>query len=364
MALWPAKKDQDLDASKTGVPDLPGAAGDDAKAAKNAEPNDAGELRQLTDRLRQLKQMLEGTGEQVLQYLMHREAQSAATAPDDGRLDELARKIDALAEKLDRLPAPASAPAASPGGTPTEAPPADENALKTALGPVEEKLGQIDLKVQSLSQQTAGAATGAIVPMLGEIRDGVYQQAGALAGEIRQFQQRVETGLQQLDGLLRPEEPDSSTAGPAGSADWQRVILGPDLAARPELDFQRQRLLGGLFDGEAGACALAGQLLVFQSATAEKMPPLLKEIGEAYYRWQPKTRPGSNTMEEALVAWLKRSCEDAGIFNTIELVHPGERFDSTRHTATARGVEITEVHGWIVLRDNGKVYTKANVAVR
>jgi len=27
-------------------------------------------------------------------------------------------------------------------------------------------------------------------------------------------------------------------------------------------------------------------------------------------------------------------------------------------------VEIAEVFGWIVLRDNGKVYTKANVAVR
>ncbi len=69
-------------------------------------------------------------------------------------------------------------------------------------------------------------------------------------------------------------------------------------------------------------------------------------------------------MEQALVAWLKRACEAAGIPNTIELVHPGERFDSARHTAATRGVEITEVRGWIVLRDNGKVYTKASVAVR
>ena len=50
--------------------------------------------------------------------------------------------------------------------------------------------------------------------------------------------------------------------------------------------------------------------------------------------------------------------------NTIELVHPGERFDSTRHNASQRGVEITQVLGWIVLRDNGKVYTKASVAVK
>ena len=96
----------------------------------------------------------------------------------------------------------------------------------------------------------------------------------------------------------------------------------------------------------------------------DKMPPLLKDIGEAYYRWQPKSRPGSDRMEEALVAWLKETMQDAGIANTIEVVQPGERFDSTRHTASTRGVEITEVHGWVVLRDNGKVYTKASVAVR
>ena len=35
------------------------------------------------------------------------------------------------------------------------------------------------------------------------------------------------------------------------------------------------------------------------------MAPLLKEIGEAYYRWQPKQPPGSSPMEVALVQWLK-----------------------------------------------------------
>jgi hypothetical protein len=69
-------------------------------------------------------------------------------------------------------------------------------------------------------------------------------------------------------------------------------------------------------------------------------------------------------MEEALVACLHRRCEAAGIGNSIELVYPGERFDSARHNATSRGVEITEVHGWIVLRDNGRVYMKASVSVR
>jgi hypothetical protein len=91
---------------------------------------------------------------------------------------------------------------------------------------------------------------------------------------------------------------------------------------------------------------------------------LLKDLGEAYYRWQPKTSPGNNLFEEALVRFLQRSCESAGIYNSIELVHPGERFDSSRHNAASRGVEIVQVLGWIVLRDNGKVYTKAAVEVR
>ena len=165
-------------------------------------------------------------------------------------------------------------------------------------------------------------------------------------------------------GATSLKRPWPGVSGRASTADWEKAILGAALAEHAALDFQRQQLIRGVLDGDRAACTLAGQLLVFQSAPAERMPQLLKDIGEAYYRWQPKTRPGSNPMEQALVAWLKSVCEKAGIGNTIELVHPGERYDSTRHTATTRGVEITEVGGWIVLRDNGKVYTKANVAAQ
>jgi hypothetical protein len=154
------------------------------------------------------------------------------------------------------------------------------------------------------------------------------------------------------------------TPVPLAGDDWQRALLGSDLAEYPGLDFQRQQLLAGVSQGDPGACSLLGQLLIFRSAAADKMPPLLKDIGEAYYRWQPKTRPGANPMEKALSGWLKEALQGVGIANTIELVEPGERFDSARHTASTRGVEITEVRGWIVLRDNGKVYTKASVAVR
>lgn len=53
-----------------------------------------------------------------------------------------------------------------------------------------------------------------------------------------------------------------------------------------------------------------------------------------------------------------------GLGNTIELVNVGDRFDIARHNASERGAVITAVQGWVVLRDNGKVYTKANVSVK
>ena len=180
-----------------------------------------------------------------------------------------------------------------------------------------------------------------------------------------------------LAGLAERESPIEHSAERPGAqpapacqpvdaplGEWERAILGDELAAQPGLAFQRSQLLGGVLDGNAAARALAGQLLVFRAAPAERLPPLLKEIGEAYYRWQPKTRPGNSPFEESLAAWLQRTCEAAGLHNTIELVHPGERFDAARHNAASRGVEIAEVLGWVVLRDNGKVYTKASVAVR
>ena len=91
----------------------------------------------------------------------------------------------------------------------------------------------------------------------------------------------------------------------------------------------------------------------------------MKEIGEAFYRWQPKLRPGNSVFEESLAGWLQRSCEAAELRNTIELSQPpASALTPPGITRPARGVEITTVLGWVVLRDNGKVYTKANVAVR
>ena len=253
------------------------------------------------------------------------------------------------------------------------APPVGEASLKSALQPVQEKLDHLDAKFKTLNEKAAAidALKEAFIPTLVKLRDGLSEQHAALGGGIRQVQQQFDEGLRALGATLQtiamhveppPPVPQQEFAPTAG--DLQYAVLGRELAEHPGLDYQRQRLLVGVMEGEPAACSLAGQLLVFRSASAEKMPTLLKEIGESYYRWSPRTSGKADPFEQALADWLQRSCVEAGMSNTIELVHPGERFDSTRHNASQRGVEITQVLGWIVLRDNGKVYTKASVAVK
>ncbi len=231
------------------------------------------------------------------------------------------------------------------------------------------------------SSTTAGLADDVLKNFLQLLRqklDDLRQEQRELSMALGCLGETVEARFAALAERLRQEpapplpNPPAAPAAPAivataaapAAGDWQRAILGRELAEHSGLVAERQQLFAGLFRGDPAACGLAGQLLIFQSASAERMPPLLKDVGEAYYRWQPKTQSRPGVLEQALVRALQRACEAAGISNTIELVGPGERFDSTRHNASMRGVEITAVHGWVVLRDNGKVYTKAAVSVR
>lgn len=301
----------------------------------DSEPKkpDRSELEQLTDHMAELGRMFEKANRQIVDYLVHRDTQSATkneAIPTTGDTSELAKQIAELGQKLDEL-AKASA-ASSPVPEPAQNPGASAEQLGELLQPIQEKLDLLD------------------------------QQNGALYSTMEQLRSHVDGGVQSLAELLvpQPQEEEPSTI----SGDWLTAVLGPELTANGALGVPCQQLLEGVLAGNGPAQGLAGQLLVFRSASPERLPQLLKDLGESYYRWQPKTAPGNNLFEEALVSFLQRTCENAGIYNSIELVHPGERFDSARHNAASRGVEIVQVLGWIVLRDNGKVYTKAAVEVR
>lgn len=408
---WPAKKDVREPGAK---PEFPAALeADIAEPAGGKGPNplrsvarevpsrpaatagDAEALAALTERLENLGQLLDQAKDQVTSYLLHRESQSSGGEASKA----LARKVDALAERLEQgsgggrgleqkiealhgkidqlanaTPRGTSAGAASGGN---------------GGGQVAGKLEQFEGKLKSID-----TLKDALLPAITKLRDSLAEHHNAQSVGIRQLsemmspylntmaqylpaiqqqvaaaQQRADAGLRTIIDILRPPapaggSPEAASAGAAVSGDWQEALLGGALAHNAALNADKNKLLKGVLSGDPGACSLVGSLLLFRSAAADKMPPLLKDIGEAFYRWQPRASNRPGELEKSLVAWLVRACDQAGMANTIELVNPGERFDSLRHNAPRPGVEVTQVLGWIVLRDNGRVYTKAAVAVK
>ncbi len=164
-------------------------------------------------------------------------------------------------------------------------------------------------------------------------------------------------------GPPQPQQPQQPQQ-PVQDDRWKNIFFGPDLANNQALTALRDKVVEGLLGGDRNTTGLAGTILLFQAATPDRMPQILKDVGEAYYRWHPRTALGNDPLRNALVTWLHRKCESVGVSNTIEIVQPGDRFESSRHNSKQRGVEVTQVAGWVVLRDNGKVYTKATVAVK
>lgn len=164
---------------------------------------------------------------------------------------------------------------------------------------------------------------------------------------------------------VRPQQsPPTFPLAEIDDDQWKEIILGVELCQDPSIAEARARLFRGVLNEDDSAKALAGQMLLVQAASPDRLPPLMKDVGEAYYRWRPKTPGVADPFETALAGYLKRRCDAGGLGNTIELVIVGDRFDIARHNAAERGATITAVHGWVVLRDNGKVYTKANVSVK
>ena len=137
-----------------------------------------------------------------------------------------------------------------------------------------------------------------------------------------------------------------------------------EMALEPSIENERQYLLQGILAHDPVSCYFGGILMMFQASNPEKMVLLLKDVGEAFYRWA-NAIPGYNVeqFEDVLARWAQWLCESAGLPNRIELVMPGQRFDSSRHNAVNRGATVARVHGWVVLRGNGSVYSKALVDV-
>ncbi|HEX4132752.1 MAG TPA: hypothetical protein VHZ24_22145 [Pirellulales bacterium] len=189
---------------------------------------------------------------------------------------------------------------------------------------------------------------------------------------VEQIQQSLGEAQRQLHDLSvqltaweqTPSEPMNGAPHEAGEKLLSPLLLGATLASDLEIAADRKRFVGGVATGDPAALALAGRLLLFRAARAEQMPPLVKEIGEAFYQWSNESAEPAAALRDALASMLVDACAAAGLRHSIELACVGDRFDRMRHHASEAGLELTEVRGWVVLRENGSVYTKAAVATK
>lgn len=153
-------------------------------------------------------------------------------------------------------------------------------------------------------------------------------------------------------------------AGEASTIEALDRSLFDGLDHEPALRLGRRELIDALLRRDVAAGALVGALLLFRSAPVGDKPRLLKTVGEAWHRWRRQAIE-SQPLEDALLRWLNATCREMAIPLTVERVEPGVRYDPERHAADGRsGRDVTDVFGWVVVRDNNTVFEKAKVAVR
>lgn len=236
----------------------------------------------------------------------------------------------------------------------------------------------------------AGDAPELSTELKGQVAALTKQLANFAAQRLKEFQTVAQEELTALRAAVRedlqaarqaaPEEPlilpdtailpaikppGSGSGGAAPSAEgWLSAVFGGLLASNEELAGELQQILDAAGAGHDAARQLVGSLLLLQSSGVDRAPNLLKDVGEAFYRWRPKTIDDYDPLERGLLAAVQQRCETLGLPNVVELVRPGDRFDSVRHTSRERGLEVAEVQGWVVLRDQGKVISRALVVLR
>jgi hypothetical protein len=158
--------------------------------------------------------------------------------------------------------------------------------------------------------------------------------------------------------VARPE-PIVVSGGDGGN--WSGILFGENLHAEPSISHLSGSLVADVHAGDCQAIALAGQVMTFRTGSAEQKARLLKDVGEAFYAWKPE---GDDRLLLPLIAWIHAELDAVQLGNRIMVVQVGDRYDMQRHHAKQPGVEVADVYGWIVLRENGKVFSKASVAVK
>lgn len=182
---------------------------------------------------------------------------------------------------------------------------------------------------------------------------------------IAELKERFDRFSDEFFDRLRAEWPEERTieAAPDGKTQvadpWPVTLLGTELVEHGK------KWLADLSAGRPEALALTGQWLQVRSADEKLFPNLLRSLGEAFYRWSPKTEQSDDPLEKALIRSLNDRAVKLGLRNSIESVGPGDRFDANRHNPLPgqRGMTVDAVLGWTVMRDD-RVFAKATVSVK
>jgi hypothetical protein len=251
---------------------------------------------------------------------------------------------DALLDRFDALERRLNAPTASGPGT-TRNP-----------DPLEASPRQLESLTESVSQELS-----AIRETQGRLLRIIEDHQRTLAQELDALARRFDALETVLKPTARRSEPMPVSAEQA--ALWEPVIFGSAFSQDESFQSDRLALIYDLWRSDPAACALVGQLLLFFSANEAQRPQFLKDLGESFYRWRPKVEGNDHPLELALAGALEKACEHAGTRRKIDLVRIGTRFNPTYHRASERGSDVTDVLGWIVLREDGSVYQKASVRV-
>lgn len=267
--------------------------------------------------------------------------------------------LDALAEHLGAAPAAASEKRPAPAAALREPSPLEDR--RPATEPKTEAALAAPIRTTPTPVATPPQAPSAMLPPNVALPP-MAQPIPAVAGPIPAAPPTPPVAQAvPAAASAQPTRPGSIPVNGGAVGNWSQIIFGDQLKADPGLGSLSGALLSEVQANVDDAIGMLGYLLAFRSADQERKPKLLKDLGEAFYVWKPDGNP---RLLKPLITWAHAVLDRAGINNRIDLVQVGDRYDMQRHNAKERGAEVSAVAGWVVLRDNGKVYSKANVSVR
>ncbi len=342
----------------------------ESSAPQTQPPASDGVLIHLQEQLRELRQRFDATDAQIADYL--RDKTGTKTGAVNGEaLTHLQQGVDRLLSQFDEMKSQlaASRDDASPKGPESEAgreSPGSQEVLQT--------LKQLAASQEELARKIVGTLGKRMSEELDLLRfQQIVHETLTTEWDRREAEAEAKARAEaeaealalaesEMDIALQAIEEPEPESDPSVEA-WSRAIWGAELTESEEFQPYLKELNRRLLEDDASVAALAGQLLVFRHASPEAKPQLLKDVGEAYYRSRIDAGDAEHPFERTLIRWLQTDCDRAGLPNTIEVVHVGERFDKSRHSNTTKGgAEVAEVFGWIVLTEGGRVYTRASVA--